>query len=145
MAMALGGYAAEQVVSGEMTDGAGSDLQTATNIARYMVTQAGMGKLGPVIYGDQNHEVFLGRDYGHVRNYSEEIAAKIDDEIKIFIDKAYIRAKEVILKYREVIDKIAKDLIKKETLNADDFASYFKELNVQKKISYSAKSINTKE
>ncbi|MBN1494852.1 ATP-dependent zinc metalloprotease FtsH [Candidatus Peregrinibacteria bacterium] len=139
MAMALGGYAAEQVIFGEMTDGAGSDLQAATNIARYMVTQAGMSKLGPVIYGDQNREVFLGRDFGHVRNYSEEMASKIDTEIKNFVDKAYSRAKEIIEKYRSIMDTIVKDLIKKETLNADEFAEYFKGIKVPKKISYTQK------
>jgi cell division protease FtsH len=145
MAMALGGYSAEQIVFGEITTGAGSDLQSATNIARYMVTQAGMSKLGPVVYGDQNHEVFLGRDFGHVKNYSEEMAAKIDEEIKGFIDAAFAQAKEIIEKHRELIDTIAKDLIKKETLNAEEFAEYFKGMKVPKKLAYSAKSITSDE
>jgi len=145
MAMALGGYAAEQVVFGEITTGAGSDLQSATGMARYMVTQAGMSKLGPVVYGDQNHEVFLGRDFGHVKNYSEEMAAKIDDEIKSFIDAAYAQAKEIIEKHRDLLDTIAKDLIKKETLNAEEFAEYFKGMKVPKKLAYSAKSITSEE
>jgi len=140
IAMALGGYAAEQVIFGERTDGAGSDLQAATNIARYMVTQAGMSKLGPVIYGDQNQEIFLGRDFGHIKNYSEEVASKIDSEIKIFIDKAYLKAKEIIEEHRDLMDIIAKDLIKKETLNADEFSEYFKGIKVPKKISYSQKT-----
>jgi len=141
MTMALGGYSAEQVVFGEITTGAASDLQTATNIARYMVTQAGMSKLGPVVYGDQNHEVFLGRDFGHVKNYSEEISAKIDEEIKEFIDTAFAQAKKIIEKNRSLIDIIAKDLIKKETLNAEEFAAYFKDMEVPKKLAYTAKSI----
>jgi cell division protease FtsH len=145
MAMAIGGYSAEQVVFGEITTGASSDLQTATNIARYMVTQAGMSKLGPVVYGDQNHEVFLGRDFGHVKNYSEEISAKIDAEIKEFIDAAYAQAKAIIETHRTLIDTIAKDLIKKETLNAEEFAEYFKGIKVPKKLSYTAKSITSEE
>ena len=100
-----------------------------------------MSKLGPVVYGDQNHEVFLGRDFGHVKNYSEEISAKIDEEIKEFIDTAFAQAKKIIEKNRSLIDIIAKDLIKKETLNAEEFAAYFKDMEVPKKLAYTAKSI----
>ncbi len=137
IAMSLGGYVAEEVVFGDITNGAGSDLQHATDIARQMVTRYGMSSLGPVIYGDQNHEVFLGRDFGHVKNYSEELAAKIDEEIKKIVDKGYKTAKEVILKHKDLLDKIAADLIKKENIDAKEFKEYFKNVKVPIKKSFS--------
>lgn len=142
MAMALGGYVTEELIFGEMTNGAGSDLKKATDIARKMVTQYGMSDLGPIIYGEPNQEIFLGRDFGHVKNYSEDIASKIDLEIKKLISKGYKRAKDIIIKHRKLIDKIANELIKKETLTGDEFAAFFKGMNIPKKISYapSAKS-----
>ncbi len=125
MCMALGGYVAEEIFFKELTTGASSDLEKATHIARNMVTLYGMSKLGPIIYGEQNREVFLGRDYGHVRNYSEQMAAKIDEEIKNFVNKAYERTKELILENRDLIENIAKKLMEKETLNRKEFIRYF--------------------
>ena len=125
MCSLLGGYVVEELFFGEMTTGASNDLGKATNIARRMVTEYGMSTLGPVIYGDQNQEVFLGRDFGHVRNYSEEIAATIDQEIKKFIDTAYNRTKKIVLENKETIERIAHKLIQKETLNKKDFIKLF--------------------
>ncbi len=121
----LGGYVAEEIFFGEMTTGASNDLEKATNIARRMVTEYGMSKLGPVIYGAKNQEVFLGRDYGHVRNYSEAVASEIDQEIKRFIDSAYKKTKEIITTNKETIERIAKKLIKKETLSKSEFIKLF--------------------
>jgi cell division protease FtsH len=137
----LGGYCAEELVFGEMTTGASNDLERATNIARNMVTQYGMSELGPVIYGERNHEVFIGRDLGHVKNYSEEMAKKIDAQINNFIDIAYKRAKEILSKNRVLLDKIAKNLIAKETLTGEEFASFFGEIKVPKKVMYSKSTI----
>lgn len=121
----LGGYVAEEIFFGEMTTGASNDLQKATSIARRMVTEYGMSRLGPVIYGDKNQEVFLGRDLGHVRNYSEAVASEIDQEIKRFIDSAYKKTKEIITTNKETIERIAKKLIKKETLSKSEFVKLF--------------------
>lgn len=121
----LGGYVTEEIFFGEMTTGASNDLQKATNIARSMVTEYGMSKLGPVIYGDKNQEVFLGRDFGHVRNYSEEVASEIDREIKRFIDTAYEKTKKVVIENKIAIERVATTLIKKENLNRKEFIKLF--------------------
>lgn len=129
----LGGYTAEQVFFGEMTTGASNDLQRATKIARNMVTKYGMSDLGPIIYGDQNEEVFLGKDFGHVKNYSEESAAKIDELIKKSLDKAHKRTRDIIEKHKDLIAQIAEDLITQETLSSEEFQKYFKGIKVPKK------------
>ncbi|MEK7085615.1 MAG: cell division protein FtsH, partial [Patescibacteria group bacterium] len=121
----LGGYTCEEIFFGEMTTGASNDLEKATKIARNMVTKYGMSDLGPIIFGDSNDEIFLGRDFGHIKNYSEESAAKIDELVKKIIDKSHKRTKEIITKYKSLIVTIADELIKKETINADEFKKYF--------------------
>lgn len=128
LASLLGGYVAEELVFGHdsVTTGASNDLEKATEIARKMVTAYGMSELGPVIYGDRNREIFLGRDFGHVRNYSEEIASKIDAEIRRIITKAYNRAKEILTKYRHRLEEIARVLLEKETLTQEEFLEFLK-------------------
>lgn len=133
LASLLGGYVAEKIVFGEMTTGASNDLQRATNIARKMVTEYGMSSLGPVIFGEKNNEVFLGRDFGHVKNYSEEIASKIDKEIEKIIGVAYKEAEKLLTDNRKLLEDIANRLIKKETLDATEFKEFFKNKKVQKK------------
>lgn len=123
----LGGYVSEQFFFNEITTGASNDLERATNIARAMVTEYGMSALGPVIYGERNREVFLGRDFGHVRNYSEEVASKIDHEVKGIIDRAYEKTKKLVAENKDTIIAIAKKLIDKETLNRKDFVRFFNE------------------
>jgi cell division protease FtsH len=121
----MGGYAAEEFFFGEMTTGASNDLERATKIARNMVTRYGMSELGPVIFGESNEEIFLGKDFGHVKNYSEEIAAKIDHLIKAILDKAHKHAKEIVTKHKKLIEEIAENLIQKETINKEEFLKYF--------------------
>jgi cell division protease FtsH len=123
----LGGYVTEQEFFGEMTTGASNDLEKATTIARKMVMEYGMSELGPVIYGEKNREVFLGRDFGHVRNYSEQVAATIDKEIKKFIDDAYKTTKDIVTKNKTVIEKVAQKLMEKETLSRKEFVKSFKD------------------
>lgn len=126
MAAALGGYVAEEMIYGQVTTGPSSDLQKATSIARRMVTEYGMStKLGPTVFGEKSHEVFLGRDYGHAKNYSEEVAAEIDKEVESFVNKAYKLAKETLTKHRKELDRIAKTLIQKETLSREEFIELF--------------------
>lgn len=121
----LGGYVAEEVFFGQVTTGASSDLQRATSMARRMVTEFGMSDLGPVVFGEKNHEVFLGRDYGHTKNYSEDMAAKIDERIKKFIDEAYKKTKALVEKNKDKMVEISEDLLLKETISRDEFLGYF--------------------
>jgi cell division protease FtsH len=129
----LGGYTSEQIFFGEMTTGASNDLQRATKLARNMVTKYGMSDLGPIIFGDNNEEIFLGKDFGHVKSYSEDSAAKIDILVKKILDNAHKRTESLIHKNKRVIEKIATDLIKKETLSSEEFKRYFAHMKVPKK------------
>jgi cell division protease FtsH len=130
----LGGYISEKIQFGQVTTGASNDLERATNIARRMVTEYGMSDIGPVIFGEKNKEVFLGKDFGHVRNYSEEIASEIDVQIKKFIDKAYKQTEILLRKHPKLVEEIAVDLLKKETLSDKEFKKYFKGMKVPSKL-----------
>ncbi len=115
----MGGRVAEEVVFGDVASGASGDIKQATNIARKMVCEWGMSEeLGMVEYGDHQEHVFLGRDMGSPRNYSESTAQKIDAEVKRLIDTAYDRATELIKTHRDKLDAIAKGLLEYETLDA---------------------------
>lgn len=122
----LGGYVAEEVFFGEVTTGASSDLQRASSMARRMVTEFGMSDLGPVAYGEKDHEVFIGRDLAHTKNYSEDVAAKIDAKIAEFIDNAYKVTKKLVTSNKKKMEEIAEDLLKKETIDREEFLAYFK-------------------
>jgi cell division protease FtsH len=116
---ALGGHAAETVVFGEMSTGAGDDIERATNIVRKMVKEWGMSKkLGPVAFGRKQTMIFLGRDIGEQKDYSERVGELIDEEIRTLIGEAYARATTIIRQNRELLDRLAKELIGKETLDA---------------------------
>lgn len=130
---ALGGYTSEEIFFGEMTTGASHDLQVATQIARNMVTKYGMSELGPIIFGEGNDEIFLGKDFGHMKNYSEETSAKIDELIRKLIDKCHKRTSEIISKQKDVIKQMATDLIKEETFSREEFEAYFKDIKVPPK------------
>jgi cell division protease FtsH len=120
---ALGGRAAEELVFHEPTTGASNDIEKATKLARAMVTEYGMSaKLGAVKYGTNESEPFLGRDYGHQRDYSEEIAGNIDTETRALIEGAHDEAWEILVEYRDVLDDMVLELIEKETLSKADMA-----------------------
>ncbi len=121
LASLLGGYSAEMMIFGEVSTGPSNDLKRATDMARKMVTKYGMSGLGPTIFGDENQEVFLGKDFGHVRNYSEEVASKIDETVKAIIERALQSAMTLLKKHEKELHKVAKELIKKETLTRNDF------------------------
>jgi len=122
LAWALGGHAAEKLVYGEMTTGAGNDIERSTGIARRMVTEFGMSdRLGPVALGHKEEMVFLGRGIGDQKNYSEKIAEMIDEEVHGLIDRAYERAHQILGERRFTLDLIAKTLIAEETVEADQF------------------------
>ena len=123
MAVALGGRIAEEIIFGdeEVTTGASNDLQQVTRVARQMITRFGMSdRLGPVALGRQNGNVFLGRDIASDRDFSDETAAAIDEEVRNLVDQAYRRAKEVLTENRHVLDKLASMLVEKETVDADE-------------------------
>jgi len=118
---ALGGRAAEELVFHEPTTGASNDIEKATALARSMVTEYGMSaKLGAVKYGTSDAEPFMGRDYGHQRDYSEEIAAWIDEEVRGLIEAAHDEAWEILVQYRDVLDQLVLELAERETLNKED-------------------------
>jgi cell division protease FtsH len=118
---ALGGRAAEELVFHEPTTGASDDIEKATALARSMVTEYGMSsKLGAVKYGTGDSEPFMGRDYGHTRDYSEEIAAWIDEEVRGLIEGAHDEAWEILVQYRDVLDALVLELAERETLNKED-------------------------
>ena len=109
----FGGRVAEEMIFGDYTQGASKDIEQATNLARNMVTRFGMSeKMGPILYGEEDHEVFLGRDIGHSRNYGENVAGQIDSEIRRIIDEAYNKAKEVLEENRDGLERTAQLLLK---------------------------------
>lgn len=120
----LGGYVAEELIFGEMTTGASNDLEKASNMARRMVTEYGMSSLGPIIYGEPNHEVFLGRDFGRVRNYSEKMATQIDAEVEKTVKWSYENATKILKKHMKLLHKIAEELMEKETLSQKEFLAF---------------------
>jgi cell division protease FtsH len=120
LAMLLGGRTAEELVFHEPTTGASNDIEKATTIARRMVTEYGMSeKLGARKFGSGNGEVFLGRDMGHERDYSEQIASTIDEEVRRLIESAHDEAWEILVQYRDVLDNLVLELMEKETLSRD--------------------------
>ncbi|BAU66442.1 ATP-dependent metalloprotease FtsH [Stanieria sp. NIES-3757] len=124
MAVALGGRIAEEIIFGEeeVTTGASNDLQQVTRVARQMVTRFGMSdRLGPVALGRQSGNVFLGRDIASDRDFSDETAAAIDEEVRNLVDQAYRRAKEVLVGNRHILDKLADMLVEKETVDSEEF------------------------
>ncbi len=122
--MSLGGRAAEEVVYGEdkVGTGASQDLQNVTNLAKKMVTQWGMSeKMGTMAYGKSQEHVFMGRDFGHQRDYSEEVAFQIDSEMKRIVDECYANAKQLLTENRDMMDTLAHELLEKETLDEKEF------------------------
>ncbi len=122
----LGGRVAESLVLNDISTGAQNDIERATSIARKMVTEYGMSdRLGPMTFGTKSEEVFLGRDLGRTRNYSEEVAAEIDREIKRIIEEAYKRAESLLKGNIEKLHRVAKALIEREKLNGEEFEKVF--------------------
>jgi len=121
LAVLLGGRVAEDIVFKDVTTGAQNDLERATKIARQMVTEFGMSEsLGPITLGKKEHQIFLGRDISEQRDYSEEIANKIDKEVRKIIESAYTRAKDILTKNKRKLKKIARNLIERETLDGKE-------------------------
>ena len=126
LAYAMGGRVAEELVFHDPTSGASNDIEKATATARKMVTQFGMSAtLGAVKLGQESSEVFLGRDVGHQRDYSEEVAATIDVEVRALVETAHDEAWEVLTENRDVLDRLVLELLEKESLNAEELAGIF--------------------
>ncbi|ABK51978.1 membrane protease FtsH catalytic subunit [Acidothermus cellulolyticus 11B] len=126
LAMLLGGRTAEELVFHEPTTGAANDIEKATAIARNMVTQYGMSeRLGARKFGQSDGEVFLGREMGHQRDYSEEVAATIDEEVRRLIENAHDEAWEILVEYRDVLDALVLELMEKETLQKEEVLRIF--------------------
>ena len=126
--ISLGGRAAEEIVLGEISTGAYSDLKNANNVARNMITKYGMSEnLENMFFGDDNDEVFLGKSYGHAKNFSEEMSSKIDIEVKKIIDDAYVRIKTVLNENIQRLHNVAQALLEKERLEGFEFEKIFSE------------------
>lgn len=130
----LGGYTAEKLVFGDVTTGAANDLKKATETAKRIITQYGMSeKLGPRTFGEQHELIFLGREITEQRDYSEKMAEQIDNEILKIIQSAQETAKNILIKYRAKLDEIAGALLKKETLEREEFEEMFTGMDIPKK------------
>lgn len=121
IATLLGGYCAERTVFGEVTTGASNDLSRASDLARRLTKEFGMSSLGPIVFGEKEEMIFLGKEISEQRNYSEAVANKIDNEVEKFILNAEKTATEIVSKRKELLSKIAKTLVEKETIERDEF------------------------
>ncbi len=122
----LGGRAAEELVFDDITSGASNDLERVTRMARVMVTRLGMSKqLGPMVYGQKEELIFLGREISEQRDYSESVAEEIDSEVRRLVAEAYDRAREILTDYREKLDAVAQRLLENETISRDEFEAIF--------------------
>ncbi|WP_436699047.1 ATP-dependent zinc metalloprotease FtsH [Nocardioides sp. BYT-33-1] len=132
LAYMLGGRAAEELIFHDPTTGAGNDIEKATSLARAMVTQYGMTeRLGAIKLGESNSEPFLGRDLGHSRNYSEDVAAIVDEETKNFLAAAHQEAFDILVENRDVLDALVLALLDKETLDKEQVAEIFTALRLR--------------
>jgi cell division protease FtsH len=128
MAFMLGGRAAEELVFNDITSGASNDLERVTKVARNMVTRMGMSEeLGPMVYGQKEELIFLGREISEQRDYSESIAERIDAEVRTLVQQAYDRARSVLTQYRAQLDAVAQKLIEVETIDRAEFERVFGE------------------
>jgi len=133
LAYALGGRAAEEIVFNEITDGARSDIERSTKLARAMVTDYGMSdKLGPRTFGHKEEMVFLGREISEQRDYSEEVARQIDEEVQNIIETAHKTARGILTKNRKKLELLAKELISRETLEGKELEKFFNEIGLAK-------------
>ncbi len=122
----LGGRAAEEIVFDDITSGAGNDIERVTQLARAMVTRLGMSsEMGPMVYGQKEELIFLGREISEQRDYSEAVAEQIDREVRKLVNEAFVKAREILGKYRDKLDEIAEKLLEVETLSREEFESIF--------------------
>ncbi|MCL4561237.1 MAG: ATP-dependent zinc metalloprotease FtsH [Chloroflexi bacterium] len=122
----LGGRAAEEIVFDDITSGASNDIERVTQVARNMVTRLGMSsELGPMVYGQKEELIFLGREISEQRDYSEAVAEKIDHEVRRLVNDAYDRARDILVEYRDKLDEVASRLLEVETISREEFEKIF--------------------
>jgi cell division protease FtsH len=125
----LGGNAAERLIFGDTTTGSSNDIEKATTLARRMVTEFGMSdKLGPLAFGKRDELVFLGREIGEQRNYSDDVAKTIDEEVRAIIDRCYARAMDVLVRYKDRLNQLAERLVTEETIEQEEFEKMFADI-----------------
>jgi len=132
IATLLGGYSAEKIIFGQITTGASNDLKKASDIARSIVKEYGMSALGPISFGEKEELVFLGKEISEERNYSEQVAAKIDKEVEKIILAAQKEAERVLSNKKKLLEKIARTLIQKETIEKEEFEKLVSSLTDKK-------------
>jgi cell division protease FtsH len=120
IAILMGGRLAEEIFLNQMSTGAGNDIERATELARKMVCEWGMSSLGPLAFGKKEEQIFLGREIAQHRDYSEDTAIKIDQEVRRLVDNGYNTAKTVLSENREVLSKVAYTLLEREVLDANE-------------------------
>jgi cell division protease FtsH len=122
----LGGRAAEELVFDDITSGAANDLERVTKVARSMVTRLGMSdQLGPIVYGQKDELIFLGREISEQRDYSESVAEQIDKEVRALVNKAHDKARQILIDYRDILDAVAKRLLEVESIKREEFEEIF--------------------
>jgi cell division protease FtsH len=122
----LGGRAAEELVFDDITSGASNDLERVTRMARAMVTRLGMSdQLGPMVYGQKEELIFLGREISEQRDYSESVAEEIDAEVRRLVGEAHNKARQLLIQYRDQLDSVARRLLEVETMSREDFEAIF--------------------
>src|ERR671919_1129783 len=131
LAMLLGGRVAEELVFDEPTTGAQDDIQRSTRIAKQMVMQFGMSDLGPLQFGENESQPFLGRDFGHIKDYSDSVAAKVDAEVHRLVEEAHDEAREIVTKYRDKLDLMVERLLEKESLEKEEVSEILAEVAKQ--------------
>ncbi len=126
MVALLGGRAAEEIVFDDITSGAGNDIERVTQIARTMVTRLGMSsEMGPMVYGQKEELIFLGREISEQRDYSEAVAEQIDSEVRRLVNESYQKARQILVDYRDKLDAVAEKLLEVETLSREEFEAIF--------------------
>jgi len=132
IAMMMGGYASEQLTFGDVSTGASNDLKEASELTRKLVTRYGMSEsLGPITFGKTEEMIFLGREIGTEKNYSEKMAEKIDDEVKKFTERAYHIAQKILQTHKKALKKIAETLMEKETIEGEEFYNLLKPFKIK--------------
>jgi cell division protease FtsH len=122
----LGGRAAEELVFDDITSGASNDIERVTQMARTMVTRLGMSdEMGPMVYGQKEELIFLGREISEQRDYSEAVAQKIDAQVRALVSEAHQQAKALLTQYRAELDGVAELLLEKETITREEFEAVF--------------------
>jgi len=130
----MGGRVAEEMFLEHMTTGAGNDIEQATEMARRMVCDYGMSKLGPLTFGKREEQIFLGREIAQHRDYSEDTAIKIDHEIKRFVNEGYQSARKILQKNRDTLIRIAETLLEREVLDAKEVRLVIQNLPLEEKV-----------